>query len=420
MNCYSKTYCMLQLTLNRHILLCFRLANDRKIKSLAYVDGSNYFVVSILFLLLFVFCCSCKKVIFNSPGPDWEKVKSETKPIVKAPGYGAPCKLDINTLGWEDGQFISSDGLTLYCFYAPLDLFSFAFYSSADPFSLGPYLRGPFQEIVNQVPEDFQKYTNQFLSSDILISHRSSIDDPFPEWSIAHFSTFATFDGAPQIILNDTNPNVVEFLVFTYLNPNPSYGNGKNDIAYYRNTSRNPSGEFTLFPQPLNEVEYNEDNPCLGKIGVDTWVLFFTSEDRPETIGGIDIFYSLSYDNANSWSSPAPVNFNSAGDEDMPFLWQDSSGMYWVYYMNNDNNIVKRRQRTLNDWKNWDEEIPIIDKGNALAVGEPTLTQWGDVVFGLIYDAGTNWGTGKTNRFDDDVWILPREGSPLNNLCKPE
>jgi len=32
----------------------------------------------------------------------------------------------------------------------------------------------------------------------------------------------------------------------------------------------------------------------------------------------------------------------------------------------------------------------------------------------LIYDAGKNWGTSKTNRFDDDVWILPRKGSPLD------
>jgi len=188
----------------------------------------------------------------------------------------------------------------------------------------------------------------------------------------------------------------------------------KNDIAYYRNTNRNPSGTFTLFPSPVNEVEYNEDNPHLEKIGTDTLILFFTSEGRPETIGGIDIFYSMSYDNANSWSSPTPINFNSTGDEDMPFLWQDSTGTYWMYYMNNNNNIVKRKQTTPNDWINWDEEIPVVDKGNALAVGEPTLTQWGDIVFGLIYDAGTNWGTSKTNRFDDDVWILPKKGSPFD------
>jgi len=177
--------------------------------------------------LFVLFWFSCKKGVFNSSGPDWDKIKAETFPEVKENGYGHPYKLDINTLGWEDGQFISPDGLTLYCFYTPLDLFSFAFSSSADPFALGLYLRGPFPEIVNQVPEGFQKYANQFLSSDILISHRNSINDPFPKWSIANFSTFATFDGAPQIILNDTNPYIVEFLVFTYLNPNSSYGNEK-------------------------------------------------------------------------------------------------------------------------------------------------------------------------------------------------
>lgn len=368
-------------------------------------------IISCLIALLFF---SCHKERLNSPGPDWEKIKAETQPIVKEVGYGTPYRLKINTLGWEDGQFISKDGLSAYCFYTPLDLFSFAFYSSADPFSVGPYLRGPFPEIVNQVPEKFQNITNQFLSSDILISHRNSVNEPFPEWSIANFSTFASFDGAPQIILNDTNPELVEFVLFTYLNPDPDYGNEKNDIAYYRNTTRNPSGEFKLFPPPINEPAYNEDNPHLEKTGTNSWVMFFTSEDRPEGKGGTDIYFSISNDDANSWSSPEPVNFNSSGFEDMPFLWQDSTGTYWMYYMNNDNNISKRRQSTPGDWKNWEEEILVLDKGNALAVGEPTLTQWGDIAFGLIYDAGTNWGTTKTNRFDNDLWILPKKGSPFD------
>ncbi|RMG83408.1 MAG: hypothetical protein D6707_01130 [Bacteroidetes bacterium] len=186
----------------------------------------------------------CGKLNLNSSGPNWEQIKNEVKPLVKDTGYGEPYRLSINTLGWEDGQFISEDGLTLYCFYTPLDLFSFAFNGKADPFSLGPYMRGPFPEIVNQVPDDFEKIANQFLSSDILISHRNSVNEPFPEWQIANFSMPATFDGAPQIVLNDTNPNQVEFLIFTYLNPDPDYGNEKNDIAYYRSTNRNPSGEF--------------------------------------------------------------------------------------------------------------------------------------------------------------------------------
>ncbi len=365
-------------------------------------------------ILMVIIGIACKKKPWNSNGPDWDQVKSKTHPIVKLPGYGTPYRLDINTLGWEDGQFISKDGLTLYCFYTPLDLFSFAMHSSADPFAVGPYLRGPFPEIVNQVPNAYRDIANQFLSSEILISHRNSVNDPFPPWSIANFSTFATFDGAPQIVLNDTNPNIVEFLVFTYLNPDPDYGNEKNDIAYYRNTHRNPSGQLTLFPQPLNEVEYNEDNPHIEKVGPNRWIIFFTSEDRPEGKGEIDIYFSISHDNAHSWSPPEPVNFNTTGSEDMPFIWKDSTGIYWMYYMNNDNNIVKRKQTTPGDWKNWNDEILVIDKGNAVAVGEPTLTQWGDIAFGLIYDAGTNWGTSKTNRFDNDIWILPKKGSPLD------
>ena len=367
-------------------------------------------LVILLFLGMAAGFVGCKKKKPDSERPDWDKIKSATRPVVIDTGYGTPYRLDISTLGWEDGPFISPDGRTLYCFYTPLDLFSFVLNSNGDPFAIEPYLRGPFVEIVRKVPARYQGSASYFLSSDILISHRASVNDPFPPWSIAHFSTPATFDGAPQMVLNDTNPDEAEFLLFTYLNPDPDSGNEKNDIVYYRHTSLNPDGPFQRFPAPVNEVDYQEDNPHLEIIGKDSLVLFFTNDERPGS-GGIDIFFSLSNDNGRTWTSPEGVDFNSAGDEDMPFLWRDAQGAYWMYYMTPDNQIARRKQRTRGDWKHWDDAVVVLDKGNALAVGEPTLTQWGDIVFALIYDAGKAY---TTDRYDNDVWVLPRKGSPFD------
>lgn len=366
------------------------------------------------FSCIFMGLYSCHKRAVG-PGPDWDTVKAGVFPVVMFPDeYEAPYPLDISTLGWEDGQFITRDGLTLYCFYTPMDLLAFVYIGGGeDPCDVGPYVRGPFPEILETVPLQLEGVCDRMLNADLLISHRDSMGEPFPAWQISNISFPAGIEGAPQLVLNDSNPAVVDYFVFTYLNFDEGYGNEFNDIALYRNVGRNPEGPFEILPMPINGLYTTEDNPHLERLAADELVLFFTSADRPGGLGDVDIYFSISHDGGLSWEQVEAVNFNSSDFEDMPHLWRDTSGVYWLYYMDKDNNIARRKQMVPGNWKDWGASQTVLDKGSALAVGEPTLTQWGDVIFGLIYDAGTGWGTDNFNRFDNDVWVLPKKGSPF-------
>ena len=350
--------------------------------------------------------------------PNWPSIKDTVSPEVMIPSeYDAPYRL-AGSLGWEDGQYITRDGLTIYCFYSPLDLMNFAYppcgFDCNSVCNVDPYRRGPFQEILDSIPPVLEGVCTEFLSSDILMSHRNSIQDTFPPLVPIHLQIPAAFEGAPSVILNASNPSQIDFFVFALLQPDPTLSNdNSNNIYWIKNTTLDPIGTYTALPSPVNTDSTDEDNPFLERISANDFVLFFSSTNRPSFVGETDIYFSTSNDAGNTWSQPQLVNFNTPFFEDMPHIWQDSIGDYWIYYMNNNLDIARRKQQISGNWANWGPPITVIGKGNSLGIGEPTLTQRGDIVFGLIYDAGTGWGTDTTDRYDDDFWILPRKGSIL-------
>lgn len=355
--------------------------------------------------------------------PNWPAVKSSQAPLLlNTTEYNTPMPLGIGNLGWEDGQYITRDGLTVYCFYSPVDLLSMSFLNPTgqDPCNVTPYKRGPALGVsFDTIPPLFQTLgCTEFLNSNILMSHRNTINDTFPAWTPTSINFPATFDGAPSLVLNSTNPSIVDFFVFAQLNPDSSQTNDNTGtIFFYQNTGLNPTGSFSPFPGQINTDSTTEDNPHLERITATNFVLFFTSDDHPNGTGDVDIFVSESIDGGANWSPSVPVNFNTPQFEDMPHIWQDSLGNWWMYYMGMDalsnSYIIKRQQQNPGDWINWMPPDTIMTNGNGHAVGEPTLTQWGDIVFGFVYDAGNGNGTDSTDRFDDDIWILPRKGSPL-------
>jgi len=354
--------------------------------------------------------------------PNWPAIKNSQAPELLLPQeYATPAPLSLSNAGWEDGQYLTRDGLTAYCFYSPMDLLAFAFLApptGPDPCRISPYRRGPELGVsLEEVPPMLEGLCTEFINSNLLMSHRSSLDEAFPPWTPTQIAIPAAFEGAPCAVQQESQPGMLDFFVFTHLQPDSTLNpNTTSDIYLLTHTSLDLQGEMKALPPPVNTDSTEEDNPHLERIGPGQLVLMFTSTNRPGGRGAEDIWVSESQDNGLSWSVPRQVNFNTPQFEDMPHLWADSTGNYWLYYMDEARRIVRRPQQAPGDWLNWGAAQPVLGPGSGAAVGEPTLTRWGDILFGFVYDAGTGWGTDSTDRFDDDTWILPRRGSPLLTL----
>lgn len=101
-----------------------------------------------------------------------------------------------------------------------------------------------------------------------------------------------------------------------------------------------------------------------------------------------------------------------------PHLWNDGDN-WWVYFCADNENgkrcIYKSKQQIINNWDSWAPKILVIEAleiiggyGTILGVGEPTLTQRGDISFVVIYGDLNSQDT--TDMFDCDPWFLPKKG----------
>ncbi len=78
-------------------------------------------------LLIFLFSSFLFSSYKKNKNVDWSDAKNEISVINHLSGeYETPHSLPLNSLAWEDGAFITRDGLDLYCIYIPTDLISFA------------------------------------------------------------------------------------------------------------------------------------------------------------------------------------------------------------------------------------------------------------------------------------------------------
>ncbi len=342
--------------------------------------------------------------------PNWPAVKSSTMPTVSIPEeYATPYKQPLSNGGWEDGIFITRDGLNLYCIYAPLDLLSYTLFDSADNTNFAPFLRGPtFGMDLTTNPIG----ASAWLQADILYSHRNTITDSFSVWQLSNLANPVFSEGAPQI--NSNTSTVVDLFVYTTNNHPPGY---KPDIVLLRNVGLNPSVQGTVLPAPIT-TQYKEDNPHIERLDSLNLVLFFDSDDRPGGVGQLDIWYSTSADNGASWTTPLQVStLNTTNGEQQPHLYKDNNSDWYIYYTGTNTvtwklEIYRAKQGIIGNWDSWINKESIIGAGNAAGVGEPTLTQNGDISFVVVYSDTVNGTT--TNRFDADPWFLPKIDLPLS------
>lgn len=343
--------------------------------------------------------------------PNWPAIKANATFVVPDDSYGQPRIQPINVPGWEDGLFMTRDGMHLYSTYLPLDVFSWLGDFLLDPicFDFGPYYRPPLLDI-DTITNIFG--CEKFIQSDIVIAHKDLPETPFNAWQSSNLRESFSFDGGAHGVLL----NADTFDVFVYTKD--GIGTDAVDIMFMRNVPINPTNETAV---PILSSPDNDDNPHIERLNDSTLVLIY-DRDR-------HIYYAKSYDNGDTWTEPIliPTVLNDQAPYDVqPHLWHDGEG-WWVYFCANNEAgarcIYRAKQLNDDDWENWDEPELIIAPnfeipgfGQVFGVGEPTVSQWGDLSFVVVY--GDLSSIDSTDVYDCDPWFLPKKDSPLSGLTE--
>jgi len=338
----------------------------------------------------------------------WEEVKSTSSVSVNLTSeYDIPSRLAISTIGWEDGINISRDGLNIYVTYMPADLLSFTLNGdSVENYYL--YDRGPHYDmdfVTNPVGGTYLWY-----QSDIVIASRSSVSENFSDWHTSSMKRSIYSEGALTTLFSGSD---IDICAFT---SNDDYTAQNNIKIITGITGGDPFGIGDLITSidtvgtsSIN-TNYIEDNPHIERIDSSNLVLFFDSEDRPGGEGGHDIWYSTSSDNGTTWSTPAAVtSINTSSKEHQPHLYNDGTD-WWLYYSayHTDGKlaIYRAKQQTVSDWDSWGTPELVLSAGNTAGIGEPTLTDNGDLYFVVVYENpdGTDY-----DKYDADPWVAKKK-----------
>jgi hypothetical protein len=230
------------------------------------------------------------------------------------------------------------------------------------------------------------------------------VSERFSSWTNSGVSKSVFSEGAPFSYRK--SGSVYEKFVYNSNNKAPTYD---LDIWSVDNTGLNPSGSgapLANFPHS----DYTEDNPDMENVGSNTVVLMFDSNDYPGGLGSHDIYYSISNDNGANWSAVNNLStVNTALQEHQPHLYKNSEGDYFLYFSatNTDGKLAvfRVKQQNPGDWNSWGSRQLVVSAGNTAGVGEPTLTDNGDLSFVVVYE---NRDGGNYDRYDADPWFMPK------------
>lgn len=356
----------------------------------------------ILFLVIFAF----QHLSFSQP--NWPAIKANATFIVHDTSFVSPNILSLNIGGWEDGLYVTRDGKNLYSTFMPIDVFSWG--GDWEPcLDFTPYFRPPLLGM-DTLTNPFG--CSNYVHSDIIYCNRADTSQSFTAWNSSNLIISATFEGgACGVLLNE---DTFDVFVFT------------RDIGSTLGMELFLMSNVPVNPNPSTAVQIlsspgHEDNPHIERLNDSTLLLFF---DRDRYI-----YYSLSYNNGISWDTPIIITnvLNDQAPYDIqPHLWNDGSD-WWMFFCadNNANRrcIYKSKQTIANDWNSWGPKQIVIEPdeindGNPdthiIGIGEPTLTQYGDLYFVVIY-ADLN-STDTANVYDCDPWILPRKQPNVNGI----
>lgn len=338
------------------------------------------------------------------PLTGWAAIRANAAPqLALTTVFDTPRVQPIALDGWEDGIFISRDGLQLYAIYVPADLLSFIV-NGGDQNQAASYLRGPtlgMDLTTNPVG------ASTWIHGDIVQASRASTAAPFSPWRLTAMARPAFSEGA---VTAQGSGAAYDLFVYTSNDHAPDY---KAHTCLRRNVPIDPTDAPPVFlPAPVT-TSTNEDNPHIERLTATDLVLFFDSDDRPGAPGMHDLWVTTSADDGVTWTAPAPVtSLNDALSQQQPHLFRSpTTGVWWLYYtatnpVDGKLGIFRASQATVGDWNSWTGVQLVVGAGNTAGIGEPTLTANGDLSF-VVVTRDDAAGTA-TNRYDADPWYAPR------------
>lgn len=334
---------------------------------------------------------------------DRTEVRSGVRVVNEKPGeFGAPMILPVANDAWEDGLFVTRDGLDLYCIYSPADVMSFIV-AGADQKKSASFLRGPTQSMdMKTSPIGSEAW----IHADIYRSTRSTRSGSFTKWQAVNMADPIVNEGAPQGVSRSGS----NFDYFVYMRNRDSEPWDDN-IWIQTSVGRALAAKGRQLPDNVNSTT-NEDNPHIEILDDGSLILFFERVGHPGNLSERDIWYCQSTDKGKTWTDPKNLEginrFRGTGNEHVqPHLYRSSKG--WQLYFSckhSDGKLAIFRCNKGGGWDDWSEPELVLSAGNTLGVGEPTLTDSGDLYFVVV----TQHPNGnKFDRFDSDPWMMPRK-----------
>ena len=381
-------------------------------------------VLLILSVSLFVGCeeleSDQKKITTSSPSL-WDEIKTNSIPsLALTSEFNSPTRLaTIGTLAWEDGVYVSDDGLSIFSFYAPVDILKWVNYSIANPVcpAVSSFIRG---SILTGTDLDLQPPFNNpwgctegLMHSDIAYATRTSTNESFSSWARHPLSSDFIYDGG---FTASSNGDETYDLVYSR-----STDNNKNDIYWVRNSSLIPSSNTATSISSTINTSDQQDNPHLERINDNDLILLFDNHGvgDPDT----QISFTISNDNGSSWNIPQVMSINAASaTEDLQgHLYKDLSNDWWLFFSSNRGGAIEiyRSQHVsndvVNDFDNWGAPEKLLGGGivaeglgSIAGIGEPTLTANGDLYFVVVY-CKTSEDQTDYDVCDIDPWVATKK-----------
>lgn len=215
----------------------------------------------------------------------------------------------INTSGWQDTPFISSDGKKLYFTYSPID-----FVRAQKTKFKEIKIRGPIRP--GRKKEEFKKRYGMVAHN--FVATRNA-DGTWSAPESLHFDG-GDFVGGSMWVSRDGN---TMYLAGWPTTGRINYGHGDIYIATIK-TGNNWTKPVNL--GPAINTKYLEDNPHFVE---SRQILYFDSE-RPGGFGHWDIYYA--YKEGDNWSEPVNIgpSINTEEVEGMAFLSEDGKKLYFM------------------------------------------------------------------------------------------